>query len=234
MRQTPHEAYLIVGMGRLGRHLAAYFDQLKTPFRSWTRLDGIDQFYEKARTAEILLLCLSDDVIAEFYHHHSYRLRNKQWVHFSGSQSVDGIDGFHPLYTFTPELYDLETYQKIPFAADLSNRLSFHETFPTLKNPYFGIPSEKKALYHALCVMAGNFYSILWNKYFKEMKNMGIQEEHCRPYCERIFQNIWDDHEKSLTGPIVRKDEKTMKRNLESLENDSFAPIYQAFKELKR
>ena len=71
--------------------------------------------------------------------------------------------------TFGLDLYDLATYRSIPFVLD-SGRTPFHDLLPGLPNRSFTIPADDRPYYHALCVMAGNFSTLLWLKLFDELE----------------------------------------------------------------
>jgi hypothetical protein len=48
---------------------------------------------------------------------------------------------------------------------------------------------------------------------------------------EQIHRNVRLLGERALTGPLVRKDVDTLKKNLEALSGDSYMNIYRAFAE---
>ena len=89
---------------------------------------------------------------------------------------------------------------------------------------------DEKAYYHALCVMSGNFTTIIWSKLFKELESrLNIPKEAAFTYLNSIALNLQINHRDALTGPLIRGDSKTINQNLAALENDSFLPIYQIF-----
>ncbi|MFP4005074.1 MAG: hypothetical protein ACLFV8_14975, partial [Alphaproteobacteria bacterium] len=159
--------YGLLGSGRLARHLAFYFRTEGLPVRRWARraerefntVDPADcaDAEERLRAAVAdcshILMLLSDDAIAPFVERHGF-LREKILIHCSGAQSISGLNGAHPLMTFGPELYGPERYRAVPFVTDAEG-LSFPDLFPGLPNPHYALPAEKKALYHAYCVISG-------------------------------------------------------------------------------
>lgn len=113
-----------------------------------------------------ILVLIKDDEIEKFISEKkSGILQDKIFVHFSGLLSIPDAESVHPLITFGENLYDPVTYSKITFITE-AGRKSFRELFPELSNPSFQIPAEHKALYHAYCVMSGNFTTILWKSFF--------------------------------------------------------------------
>lgn len=229
MGQVPEKKHLygIVGNGRVAKHFINYFSLLNLPFIQWKR--GDEKSVEEALDGcTVILLLISDGVIKHFIGEHP-QLSEKILVHFSGSLSVPGILSFHPLISFTKDLYDLETYKRIPVIYEKGNG-KFLDIFPNLPNPRFELDSKDKKLYHALCVLAGNFTTILWQKMFSEFENrFDIKREMIFPYMERIFKNLQGNSADALTGPLVRKDVATIRENVDALEGDPFQDVYKAF-----
>lgn len=220
--------YLIVGSGRVARHLAEYFRLLQLPFVTWSRKQNdVSDFEKKAATASHVLLCISDSAIADFAASYPF-LKSKILVHFSGALEIPGVIGVHPLMTFGPELYSLETYKAIPFIVTDSLHL------PGLSNRSFHIPPQHKAYYHALCVMGGNFTTLLWNEMQKGLQSLGLPADVAHPYLQQVSQNFLAHPESSLTGPLVRKDLGTIQKNIEALREhkDSYEKVYRAFTDI--
>jgi predicted short-subunit dehydrogenase-like oxidoreductase (DUF2520 family) len=225
MRQIPR--YLIIGSGRLGAHLSHYFKLSGIDFNAWSRSSSI-RLEELAQASDVILLAIKDDAIVDFIDQHP-EIQDKVLVHCSGSLAIEEAFGMHPLLSFGDKLYDLRTYQSFPFVIDFKVS-DFKQYFPTILNPVYFIPKEQKAYYHALCVMSGNFTTVLWCKLFKELEErLGIPKQAACPYLESIMNNLISDHTKALTGPLVRGDRATINKNLDALKADSFLPIYQAF-----
>lgn len=219
-------SYLIVGNGRLAKHLINYFDLLGIEFLHFHR-GSIADLSEIAKKSTHVLLAISDGAISQFYNEHP-QIHDKIIVHFSGANGFPFAYGAHPLMTFTQNLYGVEEYKKVFFIVEKSDK-NFSEILPGLTNKYFEIPKEKKAYYHALCVLGGNFSVVLWKKMLNEFETrLGISREAMWPYLEKVLTEFMRDPENSLTGPVSRGDWKTIEKNLESLKGDSFRPIYEA------
>ncbi len=219
-------SYLIVGNGRLAKHLIHYFSLLGIKYSHFHRGTN-EALSELAKKSSHVLLAITDGVIAEFYNSHP-EIHGKTIVHFSGANSFPFAYGAHPLMTFTQNLYGLEEYQKIFFVVEKSVK-KFQEILPGLTNKYFEIPKEKKPYYHALCVLGGNFSVVLWKKMLNEFETrLGISREAMWPYLEKVLTEFMRDPQNSLTGPISRGDWKTIEKNLESLKGDSFRSVYEA------
>jgi predicted short-subunit dehydrogenase-like oxidoreductase (DUF2520 family) len=227
VRQIPN--YLIIGSGRLARHLAHYFQLCEIKFHNWSRSNhNISQLEEFLKLSEVIILAINDDSVKLFIQQYPI-LTTKTLIHCSGCLKFDNFIGIHPLMSFGNELYQHNTYKKISFIID-SSLEDFKKYFSTLRNPVHFIPKDEKAYYHALCVMSGNFTTIIWSKLFKELESrLNIPKEAAFTYLNSIALNLQINHRDALTGPLIRGDSKTINQNLAALENDSFLPIYQTF-----
>jgi predicted short-subunit dehydrogenase-like oxidoreductase (DUF2520 family) len=226
MGQVPQATYLLIGNGRLAGHMSHYFHLEKIPHQRWHRQSRTPIEAALADASHILVL-ISDDAIEPFVRQHATG-HGKTWVHCSGSLDTDLAIGAHPLMTFAPGHYDLETYRRIPFVCDREGP-SFSELFPKLTNPCFSIDRRKKALYHALCVMGGNFSTLLWKKVTDTFAGeLDLPPEILHPYMERTLENI-KVHDAPLTGPLARRDMGTIRKNLRALSDNPFEKVYRAF-----
>ena len=222
--------YGLVGHGRLAKHLSHYLKLLDLPYITWSRNSKID-VDKTFKDCSHILLPITDSAIEPFIKAHQKFLSDKVCVHFSGALFTPLAIGTHPLMTFTHKLYNEEVYRQIHFVID--SKHLFKEILYGFPNSHSAILPSQKAKYHALCVMSGNFSSILWEIVFKEMKNFGITKSHILPYLRQTFTNI-AHLENSLTGPLQRKDEQTISANLKALKEDlPLYEIYQSFIKLK-
>lgn len=219
-------SFLIIGSGRLARHLQHYFHLLNIPFEHWDRSQDPVVIQSKILKATHILLAISDSAIEAFFRQKIQGL-DKITVHFSGALHIEGCISAHPLMTFADTLYDLDFYQKIFFT--LCGVSHLHQALPLLPNPHVSIMPEQKPYYHAMCVLGGNFSTVVAQKMILELKKMNIPSEACGLYLQGVLQNVLQNPESALTGPLARKDSGTVQKNLEALSGDSFLDIYQAF-----
>lgn len=227
MRQVPH--YLIIGNGRVARHFSHYLSLLHIPFSRWHRPDPAARLQELSRAATHILLLVSDAAIEPFIQEHLGAAARK--VHFSGALVTPLAFGAHPLMTFGPALYTPEQYRAIPFVTD-AGAPPFAELLPGLPNPHAALAPEKKAKYHALCVLSGNFSCLLWQKFFAALpRELGLPPEIGQAYLRQQMENLLADPATAFTGPLARGDRATIGRNLAALEGDAFQRIYQCFVE---
>lgn len=223
MGQVP--TYLFIGNGRLSRHLQHYFDQLRLNHRVWTR--GGPPLSQALQGVTHALLLISDDALLEFLHSH-LELQNHTVVHFSGSLATPLAWGAHPLMTFSHTLYRPDEYREIHFVID-HQAPDFSTLLPGLPNPHHRLDSELKARYHAECVLSGNFTAMLWSHFFQVMEDkLGLPRQAALPYLRRVAANLQSEAN-PLTGPLVRGDQATVRRNLQALEGDPYQHVYTSF-----
>ncbi len=229
MRQVPK--YGIIGGGRAARHFSHYLKLLNIPHLQWSRKNNSESPESYLSVCAVVLLLISDSALEPFLEIHP-TLRKKMLVHFSGAIFIEGVAGFHPLMTFGPRLYSLKEYQEMSFVVE-EEGVPFYKIFPELDNPYYAIPKELKSRYHALCVMSGNFTTILWQKFFSELETrFKIPRKAGFSYLKQIYQNLVENPGDALTGPLARGDYATITRNINSLEGDPFQNLYRAFVEV--
>lgn len=233
--------YAILGDGRLARHMHHYLGLLEQPCSGWARNpssalnshDVADAELRLRRTIEPashVLLLVSDDAIATLVRKYPF-LHGRTLIHCAGALSLPGIAGAHPLMTFSNRLYTLQQYQDIPFLVETGH--AFDNLFPALSNPHHTVPVEQKALYHALCVMAGNFPQILWQAVAERFKGeLGVPPAVLEPYLRQVVRNFLAEPAGALTGPLARGDEQTIARNISALRSDSLEALYRAFVEV--
>lgn len=224
-KTTPF-SYLLIGSGRVARHLAHYFQLLNINYHSWDRSQDPHALARKVAQASHVLVAISDSALEGFYRQHLAG-HDITAVHFSGALHIDGMIAAHPLMTFGPELYDLDSYKKIHFA--LTGAPSLHEALPGLNNSFSIISPEQKALYHAYCVVGGNFVTLLITEMLKGLSSLDIPPSAGTVYLEKVFANTLQHPQGAATGPLIRKDAATVEKNLHALKSTNLTPIYEAF-----
>lgn len=233
MKNTPTNSYGIVGDGRVAQHISHYFRLREINFKVWSRRLSSEPVDLELFEQDVILLLIKDSAIENFIDKNP-QLQQKTLVHFSGSLVAEKAYGVHPLMTFGNDLYDLETYERMPFICEAGRHefsdLNFETLFPKLKNMSYQLHYQDKALYHALCVLSQNFTTVLWQKFFSEMQSQfSIGIEALKPILEQTLINLLKNPSASLTGPLARGDTKTIRANLEALRDDPFKEVYEAF-----
>lgn len=230
MEQLPKVPYGIVGSGRAARHFAHYFELIHVPYRQWSRRDPVTVETALAGCEKILLL-ISDDAIEGFIHDHP-ELGRAKLIHASGARTFSGAVKAHPLMSFGLELLDLSTYSRMLFTIDPEETKDLHEIYPEFTNPYLSMTKQNQALYHALCVVAGNFPVLLWGEAEKNFRSLGVIHDHLAPYLETVLKNFLAHGGLSLTGPLARGDQGTIRRNLGALAGTPLRDVYSSFVKL--
>jgi len=219
----------IVGNGLLASHFLHYFQLLSIPFVHWHRSQNtkLDQVLQNC---EIVWVLISDSAIEEFIQHHQDFFKSRVALHASGSLQTSLAYGYHPLMTFSRDLYEAEFYKTIPFIGTCGEP-PLKQWIPTMPNSFFQISSQLKGRYHAHCVMSNNFTTILWQNFFSFIQTeLGLPKQLADAYLERTLLNLKGaNYEQALTGPLKRKDVKTIERNINSLQKDHEKNIYRDF-----
>lgn len=218
--------YLIIGSGRVARHLAHYFNHLNLNFITWDRAQDPHLLAKKISESQTVLLAISDSALEGFYRRHLAGL-DKKVIHFSGAKNIEGVICGHPLMTFTEELYPAEVYTKMHFTLTGANTLA--EVLPGLPNSFSVLRAEDKPLYHALCVSGGNFVTLLVSEMMQGLTKLEVPPEAVATYSQQILNNALAQSSTALTGPIARKDAETVELNLKALKGTALEPIYQSF-----
>lgn len=218
----------IVGSGKVATHLLKYFTELGLTCITWSRKNdkGVEPV-KKLEYCSVIFVLVSDGSIEEV----AGKLQGVKGtvVHCSGSLVVPGVPSYHPLMTFTDRPMELEVYRSIPFIQE-KGALPLTELVPGLPNPVYTLPAHKKGLYHALCVLSGNFSAFLWKRAMDAFEEkLDLPREVLIPYLEGVTENLEITGGSSLSGPLARGDHETVNKNLEALEDDPYREIYQAF-----
>lgn len=231
MRQVPtNPTYLLIGGGRLARHMTHYMEALGMAFDSWNRRNhSTADLIQKINSTDILLLCIKDDEIQNFYE--QFHRDDKVFVHFSGSYQHPDIFDFHPLMSFGHDLYSEDLYKSIPVVGTASIQ-TYQQLFPKMPNTYHQISPEHKTLYHSLCVLSGNGTTLLWDLVAQQFEKIGLSKTTLNPYLRQITDNILKDSQGRWTGPWYRKDQATIENNKQALESFELSSLYQELSQL--
>jgi len=246
MGQVPRaKPWLLLGDGRLATHLDFYLQQLGIACCRWSRRRGWHQPPPGGAGHSLdgglphfgrVLAAIADDALPGFIERHQRpgdATDRPTWIHFSGSLTTNDAWSAHPLCAFGPELYDKDFYPRILFVVEAEGP-TLAQLLPGLPNPSSELPAVDRPLYHALCVSAGNFTTLLWQRFFVEIEQRwGLSAEVALPYLEKTIANLAGPvARQALTGPIARGDSATIGRNLDALDSaglGSTAGIYRAF-----
>lgn len=220
---------LLVGSGRLAKHLQHWNSLFEIPntIFTWNRSQSFELLKGHLEKCRFVWLAISDSAIIPFYekylNHYQYNI-----VHFSGALNDPRFLSAHPLMSFPQNLLPDEVYSKIHFVINGAENLN--QALPNFKNQFTVLNDENKSLYHALCVLAGNFPQLLWHEITQEMKALQLPAEALDLYIKQITENYLAYKGRAITGPLVRRDLTTIEKNLASLEfKPKLKNIYSTF-----
>jgi len=219
---------IIIGHGRLAKHLIHWCGLLQKNVSIWNRNATAKPL--NLKNIDSIWLAISDSALVSFYEEALKPiLSGQKVVHFSGTVHHPEMIAAHPLMTFSHELYDLATYNKIYFG--LTGADSLAEVLPGFTNPSFKVRAEDKPLYHALCVTAGNLPQLIWSETEAQFADLKIPKSAVKNFLQQSLTNFFTLGPSAVTGPIVRKDTTTIAKNLSALEkvNLKLKNIYQSF-----
>ena len=218
--------YLIIGSGRAATHFSYYFSLKKIPFIQWSRkANSLAELESGLAAASKVLLLIRDSDIESFFQQRLLKFHGLV-IHASGAIEVPGTISAHPLMSFGPEYYSLDIYENIGFA--VGPETDFRELLPELRNPFFQINSSDKALYHAWAVYSGNLATLLWQEALRGFAELKVPPSAVEAYLLQVLNNVMKRPELALTGPLARKDKKTISLHLKNLPEPA-RHIYQCF-----
>jgi len=221
------EAVHIIGTGRAGSAIRARLAE-----RGLRVTDG----REASPEAELVLLCVPDEVIGEV----AARVPIGPWLaHVSGATRLAALDphasrfSVHPLQTLTRErgaeqldgswgAISGETDDALARARWLAETLGLRP---------FEVADADRTLYHAAAVIGGNFLVTLHGDATGLLEQVGAPAEAIEPLMRRTIENRFD-----RTGPIARGDWATVEAHLAVLAERApeLVPLYRALAEATR
>ena len=230
---------LLIGSGKLSRHLKHYFDLLHVESNHWTQPRELDHptLTSLIQGASHIFLLVSDHALPTVYETVQTILKSNHAqgiiLHSSAATTVPGAITLHPLMTFGPELYSLEVYQSHPYTLFKEEISDFEmELMPLLKvfkNPIQTLHTSDRARYHVSCVMMANYAQILWEAALSVSKSAHLQRSAFAPILKQSLTNYLEQGAQALTGPLVRNDQNTLTKHLETLAGTPEADLYRAF-----
>lgn len=222
-------AILLIGSGRMARHLSHWNSLISNPntLLFWNRQQNTAQLQSALNQCDQVWLAISDSSLVSFYETH-LATTGLPVTHFSGAFHDERMTCAHPLMSFPQTLLPDTTYPKIHFV--INGASSLHDLLPNFSNSFSILDAEKKALYHALCVLAGNFPQLLWNEVAQQMDILKLPPAALDLYIRQITENYLIGKESAITGPLVRKDFNTIEKNISSLKSHhKLNQIYTSF-----
>lgn len=229
MRQVPLLNYLVIGDGRIARHMKHYFGLLGLSCSQWSRRSGTrESLRALLPKASHVLVLIRDDAIVDWVEAHYPFHPNAIWIHCSAVVQSPLALFAHPLQSFSEGLYELDVYRRIPFFIS-AQAPAWDDFLPALANPHYVLPETERARYHAYLVLANNVTTSLWQHVFREMKrHFNVDPESLHVFLSTTFNNVKNNWETALTGPIDRRDYETCQLDVAALSDDAFQPVLEA------
>lgn len=195
-----------------------------------------DQVHEAARRAQLVVIGVPDDLIAEICEEVAALqgfARGKYVLHLSGSV---GLDALSPAHAEGAEVMSLHPLQSFPGVEEGIARLPGSSIAVTAGNDStstygeqlardaagvpFRLADEVKPLYHAAAVFCSNYLVAVEGMAEQLFRLAGLQEP--LPLFEPLARAALEStfalgSEAALTGPATRGDVGTIARNLDAL-----------------
>ncbi len=199
---------------------------------------------QAARLGDLLFLCLPDEEIEKI----AAQLAasdidwSKKFVfHCSGlfpSEILKALKdkgaataSFHPVQSFPHKKIDPAHFKNVYFGLEGNGRAlaMARKIVQRLGGHPFILKAKDKAIYHSACSLASNFLVVLLEMAVSLLKQTGLDEEKALQILLPLVQGTLHNVKKfnigtSLTGPVVRGDQKSLKSHLKAL---SAFPSYQ-------
>ncbi|HJY64512.1 MAG TPA: Rossmann-like and DUF2520 domain-containing protein [Ignavibacteria bacterium] len=245
--------YLIIGYGKVGTHLHSTFKNsvkdvnvkiIKSPGSKITKNDMAE--------ANIILICTQDDKIpgaVKCILKTNAGLKGKIIVHTSGALTSDELIKLKKMGAFTASFHPVQTFMNKAGKKDelFKNIYIAIEGTPAAKKELnkvakkinaipFIINKDFKILHHLCCVISSNYLitnlSFLRDIYtkkngFKKVNFFNIY----MPLIRQTIRNIETAGiESALTGPVARKDFKTIEKHINVLKKLNMSEIADYYK----
>lgn len=220
---TDHEIYVVYGR-RLGeaKKLATKLDCSFT-----------DQLTSLRNNTDLLIIAVSDDSIQTVAEQIPAAYTGIV-VHTSGSVSSEALNScknrgiFYPLYSFNSKRKI--KFDKIPLliTSDHKEILVLLENLArSITSLVYHIGDEQRRWIHLSAVYANNYTNFMMTQAFEILRTHQIPEELMLPIIRQSSKNWNSGKSKAIqTGPAIRKDEKTIQKHLDLIENKKEQQLY--------
>jgi predicted short-subunit dehydrogenase-like oxidoreductase (DUF2520 family) len=220
----PDATIAIVGRGRVGSSLARVADRAGLD----VILAGREDALEACARADVALLCVPDEAIAEACEalgDHTPALVG----HVSGASGLAPLEpaarrgsavfSLHPLQTFADAKTEVAGMPcAISASTEAAERFGKALAASLAMRP-FGVPEESRAAYHAAASIASNLLIALEESAAELLTRAGVEDarELLAPLVLQTAANWAERGPRALTGPVARGDEGTVERHREAV-----------------
>jgi predicted short-subunit dehydrogenase-like oxidoreductase (DUF2520 family) len=236
----------VVGAGRVGAVLGARLRAAGHPvvaasgrseasvLRVRTLLSGVDVVdpAEVARRADVLVLAVPDDVLADVAASLVEHVRPGQVVlHTSGRHGLAPLAplaargartiAFHPAMTFTGSDVDLDRPCVLGLTAADADRAVAEELASAVGGTPVWIAEADRATYHAALAHGANHLVTIVNQAMDLLRSIGAADPSAvlEPLLGAALSNALAYGDAALTGPVVRGDVDTVRAHLSAIDD---------------
>ena len=236
---------VLIGSGNVAQHLIQVFLQAKEvalvqavarnprPLAALLPMDKITNDYQKITEADVYIIAVSDDAIAEVAAQLPFN--NRLVVHTSGSSDISVLQDnnkkgvFYPLQTFTKgKAID---FAEIPICIEVQHEEDYQlleKLGHSISQKVVSITSEQRKSLHVAAVFVCNFVNHMYHMGHEICEKNDIPFEVLHPLIQETAHKIMTlSPEEAQTGPAVRHDSKTIEKHLDFIENTEYKTIYQ-------
>ncbi len=219
---------IIIGNSKTAKALFSYlkYKSIKSriiPYRKY------QLYLNLIKKAKIIFILTKDDEIINFYNSVKEIIHDKKLFHFSGTIYHPAIISLHPIFSFSSKP-DKNEFKKIIFTSE--NPQHVRKTLNWFKNKIIKIPKNEKPYYHCLLTILLNFPLILINETLPILnKKFKIPKKYLKNLIKKNIENYFKTG--YITGPITRKDKKTIYFHLKKMKSKKLKELYLAFLKLK-
>lgn len=235
---------VLLGAGNVATHLykafsnaeevsvAQWYNRTLSSIQSYKNEVDITDDLSKLKEADIYILAVSDDSIAQLSQ--DLPFENRLIAHTSGSVAMHDLDKknkisvFYPLQTFSKDAdvkfsevpICIEAYQKenLKVLKDLAKAVGCkaHKIF-----------TDQRQTLHLAAVFVNNFTNQLYRIGHEICETKNIEFDILKPLIQETAKKIQDmSPYVAQTGPAKRNDKKTIRRHLKQIENEDHKAIY--------
>lgn len=189
--------------------------------------DFSDTISAMKETVDVVILAINDDALKNFQSNEI--LKNKLIIHTAGAVSLEEVKHIShkmaciwPVYSISKN--NLPSSDKIPLAVNFSSneiKDSVMNIAHSISSNVYLLNDEQKSIAHVSAVFANNFSNHLFAIAEKLLDNQQIPFDILMPLIKNTVEKL-NNHSaaESQTGPAIRKDEKTIQKQLGLLMND--------------
>ena len=186
----------------------------------------VDSLSEIDKTADLYIIAFNDDNIGSLL---DFKTENKIVVHTSGTVSSKVLENYSNHYGV---FYPLQTFKKgvpvdfssVPFLVDGSDG-DTRDALMTFGRRISGnvllVTEEDRKVIHLAAVIANNFSNHMWHLAENILKNQGLPFDVLVPLISHSVEQFSNSKPSQLqTGPAIRSDHETMRKQLEMLKDE--------------